>query len=242
LSPASYAEFADKLVSLDRARRELIGLVAHSSTFAAINARILSRSLLDMLTPSVLRRPLAASLSMLWEPMARAWKPDIERRLVELFEQYVQQHRARITDDIEQRLLQALNPENIRSLLDEIWDGVAGMQLSDAFAFLGEQDLEDFVVLVHEFWLRYRKSEFFRDISVEMVDHLFDKYGDETLASLIEDMGVAQDMVSAELVGFLRPMVQHALRTGALEQALRAKLGAFYGTDAALAALEDTNK
>ena len=34
LSPASYAEFADKLVSLDRARRELIGLVARSSTFA----------------------------------------------------------------------------------------------------------------------------------------------------------------------------------------------------------------
>jgi hypothetical protein len=31
------------------------------------------------------------------------------------------------------------------------------MRLSEAFALLGEQDLEDFVVLVFEFWQRYRK-------------------------------------------------------------------------------------
>ena len=35
----------------------------------------------------------------------------------------------------------------VRSLLDEVWDGVAGMRLSEAFAALGEQDLEDFAAL-----------------------------------------------------------------------------------------------
>lgn len=243
LAPASYAEFADKLMALDRVRRELIALVAHSTTFAEINARLLSRSLLDMLLPSILRNPgrLAAGLSTLWQPLSRAFRPDVERRLAELLEQYLEQHRERVTRDIEQRLLQALNPESIRSLLDEIWDGVSGMQLSEAFQFIGEQDLEDFVVLVHEFWLRYRKSQFFRAISEEMVDHFFTKYGDGTLSSLIDDMGVSQAMVSEELIGFLQPMVKHALQTGALEQWLRAKLSDFYGSDAALAALDPTS-
>lgn len=239
-SPASYAEFADKLMGLDRVRRELIALVAHSTTFAEINARLLSRSLLDMFVPTALRRPgpLAAALASVWGPLSRAFRPDVEKRLAELLEHYLDQNRERLTRDLEQRLLQALNPDTIRSLLDEIWDGVAGMQLSEAFQFLGEQDLEDFVVLVHEFWLRYRKSDFFRAISAEMVDHFFAKYGDETLSSLIDDMGVSQAMVSAELNGFLQPWVSHALQSGALEQLLRDQLSDFYGSDAALAALE----
>jgi hypothetical protein len=138
---------------------------------------------------------------------------------------------------LEQRLLQVLSPARVRSLLDEVWDSVAAMPLSEAFAFIGENDLQDFVILVYEVWLRYRKTEFFRGISAEMVDHFFRKYGQETLSSLVADMGVTQAMVGDELLGFLQPLMQHALRSGALEQVLRARLLDFYGSDAALAAL-----
>jgi hypothetical protein len=239
LTPASYADFADKLTALEDVRKVWIEKLAHSVTFSAINASLMARSLLDMLTPTLLRGPgrLAARLSPVWEPLSQSLRPEIERRLAELLGQYLEQHRARVTHDIEKRLLQVLNPDSVRSLLDEIWDGVAPMHLSEAFAFIGEQDLEDFVVLVHEFWLRYRKSRFFRDISHDMVAHFFEKYGTETLASLVDDMGVSQAMVSAELLGFLRPVLKHAAGSGALEQALRAALGDFYRSDAALAAL-----
>jgi hypothetical protein len=217
----------------------LIALVAHSTTFAALNARMLARSLLDMLTPQLLRSNgvLGASLSKLWEPVSRAFRPDAERLLAELVGHYLEQHRDQVTQGLEKRLLQVLSPTRVRSLLDEVWDSVAAMPLSEAFAVIGEHDLEDFVVLVHEFWLRYRKTEFFRGISTEMVDHFFRKYGQETLASLVTDMGVSQAMVRDELLGFLRPLVQHALRSGALEQALRARLADFYGSEAAHAAL-----
>jgi citrate lyase gamma subunit len=112
------------------------------------------------------------------------------------------------------------------------------MPLSQAFELIGEQDLEDFVVLVHEFWLRYRRSDFFRNISREMLDHFFDKYGQEPLASVIEDMGVTEAMVAEELIGLLRPILERAVQSGALERLLRARLQAFYGSAAALSALE----
>ena len=240
LTPASYEEFADKLVSLEGVRRELISLVAHSSAFASMHARMLARSLLDWLTPNLPlpHGSLLAGASELVDRLGERLLVPLEQRVLELLRSYLAQHRERVTQDIEKRLLHVLSPERLRELLDELWDGVASMPLSQAFELIGEQDLEDFVVLVHEFWLRYRKSDFFRSISHEMVEHFFDKYGQESLASVIDDMGVTEQMVAAELIGFVQPLFQRAEQTGALERLLRARLSAFYGSAAAQAALD----
>lgn len=232
LAPASYAEFADKLAALEGVRRTLIEKLAQSVTFTAINTTLMVRSVFDML-------PLADKVGGFLEPLSRSLREQIEPRLAELLGHYLERHRASISRNVEARLLKLLTPDSIRSLLDEVWDGVASMRLSEAFAALGEQDLEDIVVLIHEFWLRYRKTEFFREISLEMVAYFFAKYGKETLASLVNDMGVSQAMVSDELRRFLKPLLVHARRTGALEKALTARLSAFYASDDALAALEE---
>jgi len=240
LTPQSYEEFADKIVSLEGVRRQLIALMAQSSTFASMHARLLARSLLDFVAPNLPldRGPFMTGVSELADQLGERLVAPLERRVGELLRQYLAQHRERLTQDIEKRLLDVLSPERLRSLLDELWDGVAAMPLSQAFQLIGEQDLEDFVVLVHEFWLRYRKSDFFRRISHEMVEHFFDKYGQESLASVIEDMGVTEQMVAQELIGFLRPLLERAGESGALEQLLRARLSVFYGSAAARAALD----
>lgn len=235
IAPQSYAEFADKLAALEGVRRTLIEKLAQSVTFSAINATLMVQSALDMLP---LTHKVDGGAVAFLEPLSRSLREHIEPRLAELLGQYVERHRASISRNIEARLLQLLTPDSVRSLLDELWDGVASMQLSEAFAALGEQDLEDFVVLIHEFWLRYRKTEFFRGISKEMVAYFFAKYGKETLASLVSDMGVSQAMVSDELTRFMKPILHHAGRTGALERALHARLSAFYASAEALAALE----
>ena len=241
MTHASYADFAGKLVQLEGVRRLLIEKVAQSVTFSAIHARLMARGLLDLLTPARSRRlgELTAGLSAFWEPISRSVRPAMERWLADLIGQYLQRHRGRITHDAERRLLQVLTPDSLRSLLDEVWDGVSAMPLSEAFSRLGEQDLEDFVVLVHEFWLRYRKSEFFQQISQEMTAHFFGKYGKQTLALLVDDMGVSEAMASAELTGFLQPVLQSARSSGVLERALRDRLSEFYDSDAALVALAE---
>jgi hypothetical protein len=239
LAPASYKEFAEKLLALEGVRRELIALVAHSATFASINARMLVRSALDLLAPRVPLAPsrLAQPFLEATERLGQQLAPQLERRLVELFGSYIEARRVSMTQAIERHLLSVLQPERVRALLDEVWDSLAGMRLSDAFALLGEQDIEDFVVLIVEFWQRYRKTDFFARISSEMIDHFFGKYGQETLASLIEDIGVTEPMVAAEITGFLRPILEHAAQSGALERALRARLEPFYRSPAALSAL-----
>jgi hypothetical protein len=93
-------------------------------------------------------------------------------------------------------------------------------------------------VLGYEFWQRYRKTRYFREISRELVDHFFSKYAGDSLLDLLDDVGVTASMVSEELRGFLPPLLERARTTGFLEQRIRAHLERFYRSDA-VAALVD---
>jgi hypothetical protein len=239
LAPASYEDFKEKLITLEGVRRKLIALVAQNTTFASINARMLARSLLDLITSRIPLGPagLTRPLSELAERLGKTLTPHLEQRVTELLSGYVEERRDWVAGIIEQHLLSVLHPERVRAFLDELWDSVGPMHLAEAFGVMADHDLEDFVVLVLEFWQRYRKTPFFRQISSEMVEYFFRKYGAETAASLIEDMGVSELMVSEELSGFLLPVLVRAAQSGALEQLIRARLTVFYESPAALTAL-----
>ena len=109
--------------------------------------------------------------------------------------------------------------------------------LADATTAFTSQDLEDFIVLGYEFWLKFRKTPYFLAVVTDVVHHLFEKYGDESLASLILDMGVTEGMIASELRTFLSPLLDHASRTGFLERELGVLLGPFYRSEEALAVL-----
>jgi hypothetical protein len=94
-------------------------------------------------------------------------------------------------------------------------------------------------VLVYEFWQRYRKTEFFRRISSEAIDHFFRKYGQATVAAVIDDMGVNERMVTSEVLALVQPMLDQAARSGALERSIRGRLEAFYRSSAARVACGD---
>lgn len=226
LSPASFDEFADKVVALEGVRHELLSLIANNASVAAISARLAARGLLDLLAPPRVLHVLGAS-SIVERLRTRVF-PQIERRVVAGLAWYLVHNRERVRKHAEQHLLEELNSEQLRAALDELWNGVAKLPLSEVFALIGEQDIEDFVVLVYEFWLRYRKTEYFRRISTELVDYFFVKYGQETLRALIDEMGVTEAMVRQELTIFLEPLLNHASRTGVLERTIRSRLQAFY--------------
>jgi hypothetical protein len=240
LPPGAYEEFADQILSLERLRHDLISLVAHSSAFANITSRILAQAMTDLLfrreSTRVSDRPLGlAELASMLE--ARVL-PELERRVEGAISRFIEQHRGRIARDSERHLLEILDAECLRSIADEFWDSISSKRLSDVFAQLGEHDLEDFVVLCFEFWLKFRRTPYFRGILVELVAHFFSKYGDQSVLSLIEDMGVTEAMVLHELNTVLGPLLQHAEVTGFFEQRLRAHLEPFYRSQGVAAILD----
>jgi hypothetical protein len=234
LDAQAYDEFASKISALEGVRREVISLIARSEAFGDLNASIVSRSLLELLlgrASHVAPRP-DTGLSARLQTWMRQLHPVLEQRLGGVLARHLKRS-AHISEPV---LLAVLDPEQMRAILDDLWDSVSSMPLSDAFSFIGEHDLEDFVVLGYEFWARYRKTPYFRQIVQEQVDHFFDKYGPHSVLSLIDDMGVSQQMVLDELLSFLQPLLDAAAESGFLEQTIRAHLEPFYRS-AALAAL-----
>jgi hypothetical protein len=227
--PESYAEFADKVVALDGARRELIKLVTQSSAFGTAAARLLSAGLVELLF-----RKKAGSEPREVRHRARGEKgglrEELERRFGSALVRFPEQRAEGLSRGGERLLVEVLDDDCVRWIADEIWDTVSRMKLSDAFAFISAHDLEDFVVLGYEFWLKYRKTRYFRAICDEVVDRFFAKYGDETVVALIEDMGVTEQMVTHELQVFVSPVFEHADRTGFVEAQVRERLTAFYAS------------
>jgi hypothetical protein len=228
LGDEAYEGFAQTVAHLERVRRELLALIARSEATELAHARLLARTLRDLLfdagmTRTSLRRILVA----------------LETRLTTLLAERLARRRKALTDLREQRLLELLDPELIRSIADEIWLSVARVPLGQLFQFITKQDLEDFVVLGFEFWKRYRKTAYFRGISAEVVALVFRKYGAQSVSALIEDMGVSQAMITRELLELLGPLVAQAARPGGfLEQSIRARLAPFYRSPELLAIVE----
>jgi hypothetical protein len=236
-SASSYEEFADKIVTLEGAQRELIRYLTQSAAFGTLTSRVVSRIALDL----VFRTDEAQNASMLKDlliSLGRRAFPDLEQRLGAALSRYMERHAARFTRDGEKHLLQAVDREWVRQMADEIWDVLSKKPLADATTALTSRDLEDFIVLGYEFWLKFRKTPYFLAVVTDVVQHLFEKYGDESLASLILDMGVTEAMIASELRIFLSPILDHASRTGFLERELRVLLAPFYRSEEALAVLD----
>jgi hypothetical protein len=68
-----------------------------------------------------------------------------------------------------------------------------------------------------------------------VVDKLFEKYGDESLVAVLDDLGIDAALLCDEVRGFAGPIMALAAQNGFLEQRIRARLAPFYASAEAAA-------
>jgi len=244
LRPESYAAFAEKLGALEGLWRELIHVLVESPAFATLVSRVVQREIIELLfqrdtrdTRDTSHSSGESSQQTWWLRLRDKLRPAIDQRLDAYLNEFFEAHAQQLAEHSERRLIAVLTPESLRSLADALWDAVGPLRLSEAFAFIGSHDLEDFVVLGYEFWLKYRKTAYFRETAEELVGLFFDKYGEESVASLLDELGVTRSMVSRELQTFAPALLGHAQASGFLRARIRARLEPFYRSEAAAAIL-----
>jgi len=235
----SYDGIAAKVVALDKARSEILHLVARSTAYRSVVSRALHQGLMELAFGRGEPKGVK-SLSLLADvgrSLARRLLPAFERHVGARLARYLEENGERLIRNSEQNLCDVLDDRRIRQTADEIWEAIAPMRLSEVFAYIGHNDLEDFIVIGYEFWLKFRKGDYFREIARELVGHFFDKYGQQSILFVIEDMGVSKEMVIRETALLVGPIMKHAVATGFLERRIRANLQAFYASDTVAAIL-----
>ena len=195
-----------------------------SDAYATLLSRTLQRSVLDAL---LRRRPTTPAQQTLSTACSPSSGPSSRERIEPQLSVYLEKLIKQSIRRTEKRLVVALDVEAVRGLIDEVWDGVAPMKLSEAFAFLSSHDLEDFVVLGYEFWQRYRKTQLLpRASRASWSTTSSPSTATKACSACSTTSASPPPMVSAELHGFLAPLVERARKTGLLEQRIRAHLEA----------------
>ncbi|HQV18738.1 MAG TPA: hypothetical protein PLC22_10540 [Gordonia sp. (in: high G+C Gram-positive bacteria)] len=121
----------------------------------------------------------------------------------------------------------------------ELWRNRSDDSVGRFRELVTADDVEDFVVVIFEFWKSFRETEYFRTLLGEGVDHFFDKYGDTSLVDLISDLGVEREDLVEEGMRFGLPIIAHLDERGLLDGILRRQFVPFYHSPEFRAVIDD---
>ncbi|HEX4916319.1 MAG TPA: hypothetical protein VFV43_00330 [Limnobacter sp.] len=124
--------------------------------------------------------------------------------------------------------------ENALNSALAFWDVVRDWPLNAYKDYVSEQDLQEFMVIGYEFWLAFRETDYLKKCIDTGVDFFFQKYGGQTLGSLLDDIGVSREMITEEIGGYAPDLADLLLETGLAEDFIRRHLKRFYSSKKAL--------
>ena len=125
-------------------------------------------------------------------------------------------------------LIQTLDEEDLKTSIMDFWDAIEGTTMAEFQEGMDGVDLSDLVVLGYEFWLKFRKTEYFRRSYEGIVDYWFDKYGENELSILFEDLDLNLDILLREVERFAPKCLDQLKESGQLESLIRRRLEGFY--------------
>ncbi|XOZ35103.1 hypothetical protein ACMDCT_07675 [Halomonadaceae bacterium KBTZ08] len=135
-------------------------------------------------------------------------------------------------------LMEHLTDEEIKSSVMDAWDAFCDRPLAELADGIGEVEWSEFVVMGYDYWLAFRKSDYYRNAYETVVNRLFDLYGDRTLGELLAEFNIDRATVMTELEAVLPRVLESLKANGLLEGIVRRRLEGFYNSDEARAALE----
>lgn len=120
----------------------------------------------------------------------------------------------------------------------EFWQGRADQRVNGFRDTITEDDVDDVVVLIFEFWRTFRQTEYFRTLLDAGVDEVFDTYAATPVVDVLGDLGITQDDLLEEALRFGPPVIARLEAEGYLSGLLRRRFAPFYSSPEFLAAVD----
>ncbi len=231
ISSAQIEAFVDKALELTALRRKLVGKAIESSVYTSLVAEILYSGITQYVYDDNLiskNIPGVSSAMKFGKRMMSKGVPGLENAVAGNLKKYISSNVQYFIGLSESFLTSDTAAAQVKETLLAIWDQMEEVPMIELRELISTTDVQDFIVLGHEFWLKFRKTPYFEQSCHMVVDYLFEKYGDEPLAVLVDDMGVTPAMAKAEIARFAPNLLERLRASGFLEARLRNRLAAFY--------------
>jgi hypothetical protein len=184
----------------------------------------------NVLTKSV---PGVGSMMKFGKRMANRAVPGLDESFERRFKSWLSDSLPGLISRSEQFLNKSLTDDELRDSVMAVWVALEDHTIEELHEGLGDIQLQEFVVLGYEFWLQFRKTPYFEGCVDAVVTHLFELYGDRPLLDLLKELGVDRELVTAEIDGFVLPVIDVLREDGYLEALVRRRLAPFYASAAA---------
>jgi len=243
LSAKQYEEFVDKLLDLSEQRKHAIEHFIELPVYRDLISGVLYQAILryiyeeNMFSKHV---PGVSSMLKFGKRMVDKTAPKFEDAVEDNVRSYIVNNLAFLLRESKAFLESSLTEEDIKVSALELWDVIESSRLGDFQEGMDSVDLSEFVVLGYEFWLRFRKSDYFKRAYTLVVDHFYSAYGNAPLSELLEDLGVDPERMIQEVKAFAPDVLSALHKNGQLEGLIRRRLEGFYTSEAALTCLSES--
>lgn len=241
LSDAHFAQIVDKLLELKRARRQLVHAAVGNPVYAETAADLIYNGIKGYFGDGGPAKniPGMQSVMKLGASVMSRTSLGAEGNLEENLKRYIHRSIQPLLRKSEHFLLEKMDDDKLRHFARQGWQHAKSQKVGALREVLESDDIEDFFVLGYEVWRDLRKTAYYREMIGVGIDGFFDKYGDVSLAELLDEMGMTREVLLAEAMRFAPHVTKVLRKKKLLEPIIRRHLEGFYHSAAARKLLKD---
>ncbi len=230
LPDEQFRAILDQSLELRDLRERLVHGVLGSPIYAEFVSDLLYHGIRGYVAENAVTRsiPGARSAMALGKAILDKASPRLEASIEEGLRKYIGRSVGGMTRRSAEFLLKTMEGEALREAALDAWARMKSLPLSSLRDDLTSAELESVFVTGYEYWRALRTSTYYRVMIEAGVDRFFMKYGKQTLAALLDDIGITREMMMTEGMRYA-PLALGALhKKKLLAPLLRRQLEPFY--------------
>jgi hypothetical protein len=228
-----FRAWLDQLLELRQLRERLLRGAVESPIYAEFVSDLLYHGIRGYLTEgSATRIPGARSALALGKALLD--KAGLESSIEEGLRKYIARSVGGVSRRSADFLLKTLDDDALREAALDAWKRIKPIRVGDLRDDLTRDELEALFVTGYEYWRTLRRTDYYRELIEAGIERFFKRYGKQTLATLLDDIGITREMMIAEGVRYAPRAIQTLKKQKLLAPLIRRQLEPFYRSPAAL--------
>lgn len=240
ISRQQFEEIIDKAIELKEQRTngldKLIDLPIYTDLISGILFQSITHYIYDnnLLSKNI---PGMSSLLKVGKSFMDKTAPKLGGGIEESVKSYISNSLELIITESKAFLADSVTDEQLKDSAITLWENIENKSFSDFQKGMDSLDLSEFITLGYDFWLSFRKSDYFKWCYETTVDTLFKEYGESTIEELMEEFQITSEKILTESHRFAPLLIKGLKKSGYLESAIRRHLEGFYTSKAAKACI-----
>ncbi|MGQ0697155.1 MAG: hypothetical protein ACT4PZ_02820 [Panacagrimonas sp.] len=231
ISQRRFEDLLDHALALKSVRSRLVGEVIASPLYESIASDLLYNGIRDYLTRGAgasISIPGARSAMKFGRAVIGRATSGLESALEENIKKHIGHSVGQVSEKTAQSLLDGEHDAALREVALDSWRHIRNARVGDLREDLSALDVEELFVTLYEWWKELRKTPFMGAMIDAGIERFFDRFGAQTLAELLDDLGISRSMMLDEALRFAPHVLQALNAAGRVEPVVRQLLAPFY--------------